>query len=313
MSVIQSLGYLGIGVRDIDAWERFAADVLGLAISLKTDDGRLYLREDHYHHRFILYPSGEDDAVAVGWEVRDDRDLSGFAENVRTKGVMVTAGTAAEAKERGVLEFITITDRLGIKHEIFYGPLKTAEEDIPRSLVGRFQTGPLGLGHFALYVNGQDEYSRFYSEVLGLRRASTRRLEGGAVESTSTWRCNQRHHSVALVGIRTEMPKRLTHFGLHLNSIDDVGKAYEKATDRDLVEVTLGRHPSDGMLSFYMATPSGFQVEFGWDGRLLADNATVDQFMGQPSLWGHKPVTTKKKRGEEVDMWRSATMSKTKA
>jgi hypothetical protein len=31
------------------------------------------------------------------------------------------------------------------------------------------------------------------------------------------------------------------------------------------------------------------------------------------SLWGHKPVTTKKKRGEEVDMWRLATMSKTKA
>jgi 2,3-dihydroxybiphenyl 1,2-dioxygenase len=307
---IQSLGYLGLSVSDTGAWKRFATHVLGLDVSLETDAGLAYLRADKYHHRFILHPTGRDDLAYIGWEARDDVQMAELSDRLTSRGYKVSAGTAAEARERGVLEFIWLEDPLGLRHEIFYGPLKTAEEDVPPVLRRRFVTGALGLGHMALFVSNHDEYTKFYSQALGLRRASTRRLDTGSVEATSTWRCNSRHHAVALIGMRTQTAKRLNHFALHLTTIDEVGKALEKASEEDLVVISLGRHPSDGMLSFYMDTPSGFQVEYGWDGRLLDEDATVDQFMGKPSLWGHKPV--KRTLSKDIDpLQMQVSMSKT--
>lgn len=312
MSHIQSLGYLGLSVSDTGAWKRFATRILGLDVSLETDAGLAYLRSDEYHHRFILHPTGQDDLAYIGWETRDDVRMAELGDRLISNGYKVSAGTAAEARERGVLEFIWLEDLLGVRHEIFYGPLKTAAEDVPPVLRQRFVTGALGLGHMALFVSNHDEYAKFYSQALGLRRASTRRLDTGSVEATSTWRCNPRHHAVALIGMRTKTAKRLNHFALHLATIDEVGKALEKASEEDLVVISLGRHPSDGMLSFYMDTPSGFQVEYGWDGRLLDEDATVDQFMGKPSLWGHKPV--KRTASKDIDpLQMQVSMSKTRS
>ena len=150
------------------------------------------------------------------------------------------------------------------------------------------------MGHYTLYVTNHQRHVEFYRDGLGMRRTSSRRLpDSGPVEAVSSWRCNARHHSVALVTMRRPPEKRLSHIGLHLNDIDEVGMAYDKAGDAGLVEVTLGRHQGDQMLSFYLRTPSGFQVEFGWQGREISDDAPVDQVVGPPSRWGHRPVSSR--------------------
>jgi len=53
--------------------------------------------------------------------------------------------------------------------------------------------------------------------------------------------------------------------------------------------MSLGRHTNDHMTSFYVRTPSGFEIEYGTGGRLI-DDATweVGTFDAQ-SFWGHKP------------------------
>ena len=49
---ISGLGYIGIGVSDLDHWRAFAtSEVLGLQESEVGPDGTVYLRMDEYHHR----------------------------------------------------------------------------------------------------------------------------------------------------------------------------------------------------------------------------------------------------------------------
>jgi 2,3-dihydroxybiphenyl 1,2-dioxygenase len=293
-AAVRRLGYLGIGVSDIAGWEWLATEILGLVVSGRSDDGTIFLREDNLHHRIALHPSGEDDVAYIGWEVGGDRDMAGLATALTEVGIEITRASASEASERGVIELIHLADPDGIRHEVYYGLANIGELFVPDALEGRFRTGALGMGHYTAHVSDHDRHVAFYRDGLGMRRTSTRRLpDGSPVEGVSSWRCNPRHHSVALVAMRQRPEKWLSHFGLHLNDIDDVGIAYDKALDAGIVDVTLGRHQGDQMLSFYLRTPSGFQVEFGWQGREIHDDASVDQVVGPPSRWGHRPVTSR--------------------
>ena len=60
------------------------------------------------------------------------------------------------------------------------------------------------------------------------------------------------------------------HFMVELGSLDDVGQGYDLAQiENERIAYTLGRHTNDHMTSFYMRTPSGFFIEYGWGGRVI--------------------------------------------
>ena len=78
---------------------------------------------------------------------------------------------------------------------------------------------------------------------------------------------------------------------LQVVSLDDVGIAHDMRADRGIpLSMTLGRHTNDRMFSFYVRTPSGFEVEYGW-GADTVDNEDewVVTHMRSPSIWGHRP------------------------
>src|SRR5262245_62207279 len=57
---------------------------------------------------------------------------------------------------------------------------------------------------------------------------------------------------------------------------DDVGLCLDRALRRKVhMSATLGRHVNDLMLSFYMKTPGGFDVEFGCEGRKRSEERRV--------------------------------------
>jgi 2,3-dihydroxyethylbenzene 1,2-dioxygenase len=122
MTSVTQLGYLGLSVRELNQWELFAAQVLGLQPNGRDADGSLFLRMDEYHHRFIVHPTGKDDLAYIGWEVATEEALEVMAEQLRQAGVPVTAGTAEEAEARRVAGIIRFADPSGIPSEIFYGP-----------------------------------------------------------------------------------------------------------------------------------------------------------------------------------------------
>ena len=49
----------------------------------------------------------------------------------------------------------------------------------------------------------------------------------------------------------------------------------------------LGRHANDEMVSFYVRTPGGFDIEYGTGGRLVDDATWVCRETTAVSLWGH--------------------------
>jgi extradiol dioxygenase len=101
--------------------------------------------------------------------------------------------------------------------------------------------------------------------------------------------CNPRHHSLACIAGKPN--QRLNHFMLQAQSINDVGATYDLCQEQGIpIMRSLGRHTNDHMLSFYMQTPSGFQVEFGWGGREVDDSTWQVQQHTSGSIWGHKPV-----------------------
>jgi 3,4-dihydroxy-9,10-secoandrosta-1,3,5(10)-triene-9,17-dione 4,5-dioxygenase len=46
-------------------------------------------------------------------------------------------------------------------------------------------------------------------------------------------------------------------------------------------------HANDLMLSFYVRTPGGFDIEYGTDGRLVDDATWISRETTAVSLWGH--------------------------
>jgi 3,4-dihydroxy-9,10-secoandrosta-1,3,5(10)-triene-9,17-dione 4,5-dioxygenase len=98
--------------------------------------------------------------------------------------------------------------------------------------------------------------------------------------------CNARHHSLAFLPMPT--PSGIVHLMLEVERADDVGLCLDRALRRGVpMSATLGRHVNDLMLSFYMKTPGGFDVEFGCEGRQVADETWVARESTAVSLWGH--------------------------
>ena len=90
MTGVTQLGYLGIGVRDVDEWERFATGILGLQANGRSSDGSLFLRMDEYHHRFVIQPNGNDDVAYIGWQATNEGSMQEIAERLNAAGVEVT-------------------------------------------------------------------------------------------------------------------------------------------------------------------------------------------------------------------------------
>ena len=97
-----------------------------------------------------------------------------------------------------------------------------------------------------------------------------------------------RHHALAIVPL--EMPQRLHHLMLQVTDMDDVGTTYDLCHDQGVpIAMSLGRHTNDRMTSFYMQTPSGFQVEYGAGGVEIDDETWEIGHYDAPSIWGHRP------------------------
>ena len=283
------LGYVHIEVKDVGAWNRFACEILGLEAVGKSN-GCARFRMDEHHHRLTLHEGERDDLTVAGWEVASEPALRAIARRFVDDGVDVVWGTAAEAHERGVQQFFTVRDPNGVANELYCGPSMQREPfRSPRGLEG-FVAGRLGMGHVVLCVDDYDASLRFYRDGLGLKISDFIDLQTGEAQPTRVafLHAGPRHHSLALV--HTRSPKRLHHVMLQVQNVDDVGTTYDLCIDESVpIRSTLGRHTNDHMLSFYMESPSGFQVEFGHGGVEIDDETWDVAEYAAASIWGHRP------------------------
>jgi 2,3-dihydroxybiphenyl 1,2-dioxygenase len=278
---VRALSYVGLETADLEAWVDFADKVLGMP-STRDGDDRALVRMDNRVYRFDIRRGEKDRLAWLGWEVSSAAELAETAFNLRSVGVEVVQADRDDCRSRRIKDMIVTHDPAGNRLEIFYGqeadfsPFRTT-----RPMEG-YLTGDLGMGHAVIGVADLDANLRFYTEVLGFRVSDLFK------EKMAFLHCNPRHHSLALV--QSEAPG-LRHVMLEVKSLDDVGLTLDIGMDRGAVTRRLGRHTNDEAVSFYLETPSGWEIEFGWAGFQVDDSTwSVRQIFGATSLWGHQPV-----------------------
>jgi 3,4-dihydroxy-9,10-secoandrosta-1,3,5(10)-triene-9,17-dione 4,5-dioxygenase len=292
--LIRSLGYLRIESADVAAWREFGVRILGMVEGRGPEEGALYLRMDDFPARLVIVPGSRERLLASGWEVAGAGELAAVGRALADAGVAVKAGTPDELAARRVDDMLRFDDPAGNAVEVFCG---AALEHRPAvSPYGnQFVTGDMGMGHVVLPVAGAaDAALAFYTDVLGFRLRDSMRMPaefvGGAPGDPPAWfrflGCCPRHHSLALAPMPAQAG--IVHLMIEVAALDDVGRALDRCARRGTpVSASLGRHANDLMVSFYVRTPGGFDIEYGTDGRLVDDATWVSRETTAVSLWGH--------------------------
>jgi 2,3-dihydroxybiphenyl 1,2-dioxygenase len=283
---VKALGYLELGVSSLADWRGYAQDVLGVAC-LDAGDA-LLIRYDDARWRIRLVATGEDDIRCAGFEVGSAAELQALAARLRAQGVDVTEGSAAEAAARGVQQLLVCKDPFGVRIELYVGDRTGGGAFVSPRGVSAFVTGGQGLGHMVLAGGKAQEAEAFYRQGLGLLLSDHIVLGPPGRQLTLTFlHCNPRHHTLALAPVPS--PKRLNHIMLQVAAFDDVGYGLDRARSAGVeISSTLGKHTNDRMISFYMRTPSGFDIEYGYGGVEIDDATWQPDTHHATSYWGHK-------------------------
>jgi len=290
---IRSLAYLRIESNKIDEWRVYGLKVLGMIEGRGETPGALYLRMDDFPARLVIVPGESERLLASGWEAENEAGLQWVANRLEAAGVPYKEGSAEELADRRVAGLISFADPSGNTLEVFHGAA-LQHRRVVSPYGHRFVTGEQGLGHVVLSTQDDAEALRFYRDVLGFRLRDSMRLPpqlvGRPADGEPAWLrffgCNPRHHSLAFLPLPT--PTGIVHLMVEVEHSDDVGLALDRARRNKVkLAATLGRHVNDLMLSFYMKTPSGFDVEFGTEGRQVDDDDWIARESTAVSLWGH--------------------------
>ncbi|MET7335372.1 VOC family protein [Nonomuraea sp. NPDC005650] len=276
---IRSLGYIRLGVTDMERWRVFGEDFLGMMRVEGGDQESLYFRIDHYPPRLVVSPAGEPTMSAMGFEVMNERDLVQLVSTVEAEGIKVTAGTPAECAERRVTGFARFLDPGGNPVELFYGPVLDHVRVRTPLLGSSFVTGDMGMGHAIVTAEDVKATFDFYVRVLGF-------VERNTAGSTYFLGCNPRHHTFGITP--RPGPGKLVHIMVEVADLDDVGLALDRAAELGVPMMnTLGKHTNDHMVSFYVYSPEFYAIEVGWNGlRVTAEEPTYEITEG--AFWGHK-------------------------
>ncbi|MFR9750686.1 iron-dependent extradiol dioxygenase HsaC [Nocardia sp. 004] len=290
---IRSLGYLRIEATDMVAWREYGLKVLGMVEGKGTDPEALYLRMDEFPARLVIVPGEKDRLQVSGWETANAAELQDIRDRLDTAGVPYKEGTAAELADRRVYELIRFDDPSGNTLEAFHG-VALEHRRVVSPYGHRFVTEEQGLGHVVLSTKDDKAALEFYRDVLGFRLRDSMRMPpqmvGRPADGEPAWLrffgCNPRHHSLAFLPMPT--PSGIVHLMLEVANADDVGLCLDRALRKKVkMSATLGRHVNDKMLSFYMKTPGGFDVEFGCEGLEVDDSDWIARESTAVSLWGH--------------------------
>ena len=284
------LGYLVLEVPEPDTLDGVLADVVGLAPGEPSGSGERTWRNDDRASRLIVRRGPANDAIAVGFEAVDAAAFDSTVASLEGLGLDVEE---ASGHQRPAQRLVRTTAPWGVDVEVALG-LARAPAPFTSALVpGGFLTEGVGFGHAVFATTAFDESHAFLIDGLGFRQSDWLEMEiaEGIELEVRFYHCNARHHTVALARAPFDLPQRLHHVMFELNERDDVGAAFDRAWAAGLpIPNGLGRHDNDGMFSFYLQTPAGFQVEVGHGAKVVTDAWDGNRRYDRISAWGHQPL-----------------------
>ncbi len=286
------LGYLVLELPEPELLTPVLADVVGL-IPGEPAAGALTWRDDARAQRLVVAPGPANDAVVVGFEAVDVAAFDATVDRLGKFGADVAGGTDDDLRERRVSRLVRTTAPWGVDIELVAGLADAATPYSSPLVPGGFLTEDVGFGHVVFATTAFDESVRFLTDGLGLVQSDwiETELAPGINLEVRFFHCNARHHTVAIARGPFELPQALHHVMFEANCRDDVGAAFDRAWAAELpIPNGLGRHDNDGMFSFYLQTPAGFQIELGYGAREVGDDWDDNRLYNRISAWGHQPL-----------------------
>ncbi len=285
------LGYLVVELADPRAADAVFGDVVGLVAGEPTAGASTW-RNDDRAQRIVIETGPANDAIAVGFEAVDRVAFDATVARLAAHGSGLEEGDRQLCARRRVERLVRTRAPWGVDVELVVGSSGGLPFD--STLVpGGFHTHDVGFGHVVFATTAFEDSVAFLTAGLGFRQSDwiVTELAPGIELVVRFFHCNARHHTVALAHAPFELPQRLHHVMFETNSRDDVGAAFDRAWASDLaIPNGLGRHDNDGMFSFYLQTPAGFQVEVGHGARAVDEDWTDDRRYDRISVWGHQPL-----------------------
>lgn len=292
---INSLGYIGINSAQRSEWQRFACEVMGLeetTSKLTTDDnGELYFKMDDRPFRLLVQPASSEGLAFCGWECNNQQGLDQVAASLSSAGVDFSWGSSELVAARRVQNLLHFKDPSGNCHEAYWGVVSDFRHLNSPAGVPGFVTAEQGMGHIVLPAVNFDATVEFF-QTLGFGLSDLMNIKFTPDPNEPNKRlwfmhCNQRHHSLAF--FEMEHPAGCIHLMTEVDSVDQVGLCNDRRIAHDIkLTGTLGRHANDHMVSFYMRSPSGFDIEYGAEGRTVTDWQSYQVFESTvASFWGH--------------------------
>ncbi|AXY03685.1 biphenyl 2,3-dioxygenase (plasmid) [Vibrio alfacsensis] len=286
---IKALGYFVAQTDDLNKWQHYAEQVLGMSTH-PAPSGGMYIKMDERPFRMLIIEGSENRYIASGWELASKDAFDAAIERLTEHQVAWEIADDEQCTQRGVQDLVTFQDPAGNTHEVYWGFLSGCEPFISPQGVPRFLTDGMGLGHTVLPAPNFDETYQFLTEVMGFQLSDIfnfRPAEDAPSSRIYFMHCdNPRHHSLAICEF--PVPSGCVHTMVEVDAMSEVGRANDRRIAHDVpLSATLGQHLNDKMTSFYMKTPSGFDMEFGHGGLQVDwDHHRAFEFT-RVSLWGH--------------------------
>lgn len=293
------MGYAVIESKKTQDWKRLLGDALGMQADL-LPGGAVSGRFDDHERRLLIVPGPSEDLCALGLELADEQILRIVLDRLAKRGVETKEGSAQTAQLRGVERFWHFKGPKGLEIELFYQPKLVASR--PVMAASGFVTGDAGFGHMGFSTLRPDAMKDFWGSIFDSRPTDDLDcVVSGVPLNVEFFRFNERHHSYALVytpAIKLDpIRTRIQHFEVQVATLDDMTDAYERCRKQGFpISIDVGQHANDRALSFYVRTPSGFDIEYGWNPVAVEETTWKGSHWDSISIWGHRPV----KKGDRL-------------
>jgi catechol-2,3-dioxygenase len=259
--VVQRVGYVAIGVTDLDAAVSFATDLMGMRVTVRPD-GHAYLALGEEHHSLLYIDGDACHLDHLGLEAAGPEALAEIRARVARAGYEVIQDSPLVL---GVSDGFAFAGPEGFAYHVYVGMERVANAHQPTGL------RPSRLGHVTLNPRDPELTRQFLMEVLDFRLSDTIKGAGFFL------RCNSEHHGVGLLKGRGTFH----HSAWQVQSVADLGHLGDllDGHGRHLLWGPV-RHGAGHNIAAYFPEPGGSVVEYYTDMEHIYDEVTF-----QPRTW----------------------------
>jgi len=261
---VTRLAHLEINVSDLDRASEFYNDRWGLDLA-EEHGGRRYFRSDTPDFHTLVMSTGAVGLDHVSLVVADSEELKRAEDVLGNSGAEVVLPVSTGV-EPGIGSLLRFRDPNGLLVEL------VADVEERHEGYGMRDVKPRGLDHIVLRVTDFEGSKRFYESVLGFR------LSDETDGVMAFMRCNQNHHSLALVN---SDHASLHHVAFTVDDWPTLAQGVKSLGDAGVCRIWgPGRHGPGNNLFSYFLDPDGHILEYTCEVEQVLDEATW-----KPRIW----------------------------